>query len=45
MDTQKAKKYLIRGADRTGITVPNRAWGNGTLNLYDTFDWLRSPQA
>lgn len=44
MDTQKAKKYLIRGADRTGITIPSRAWGNGTLDLYDTFDWLRSPQ-
>lgn len=44
MDTQKAKKYLIRGADRTGITVPSRTWGNGTLNLYDTFDWLRSPR-
>lgn len=44
MDTQKAKKYLIRGADRTGITVPSRIWGNGTLNLYDTFDWLRSPR-
>ena len=45
MDTQKAKKYLIRGADRSGITVPSREWGNGTLNLYSTFDWLRSPQA
>lgn len=44
MDTQKAKKYLIRGADRAGITVPSRTWGNGTLNLYDTFDWLRSPR-
>lgn len=45
MDTQKAKKYLIRGADRSGITIPNTTWGNGTLDLYGTFDRLRTPQA
>lgn len=27
MDTQKAKKYLIRGADRSGITIPSQIWG------------------
>ena len=41
MDTVKAKKYLIRGADREGITIPSRTWGNGTLDLYGTFDRLR----
>jgi subtilisin family serine protease len=45
MDTQKAKKYLIRGADRSGITIPSRTWGNGTLDLYNTFDRLRTPQS
>ena len=43
MDTRKAKKYLIRGADRTGITIPSQIWGNGTLDLYGTFDSLRTP--
>ena len=41
MDTVKAKKYLIRGADREGITIPSRTWGNGTLDLYGTFNRLR----
>jgi len=43
MDTVKAKKYLIRGADRTGISIPSRTWGNGTLDLYKVFDGLRLP--
>ena len=41
MDTVKAKKYFIRGADRSGITVPSTIWGNGTLDLYGIFDSLR----
>lgn len=41
MDTVKAKKYLIRGADRTGVTLPSRTWGNGILDLYGIFDSLR----
>ena len=41
MDTVKAKKYLIRGADRQGLSIPNRIWGNGTLDLYGVFDNLR----
>ncbi len=41
MDTVKAKKYLIRGADRNGLTVPSEIWGNGTLDLYGVFDSLR----
>lgn len=43
MDTMKAKKYLIRGADRTGISIPSRTWGNGTLDLYGVFNSLRPP--
>lgn len=43
MDTLKAKKYLIRGADRDGITIPSQIWGNGTLDLYGVFDRLRPP--
>ncbi len=41
MDTEKAKMYLIRGADRSGITIPSRTWGHGTLDLYGVFDRLR----
>lgn len=41
MDTMKAKKYFIRGADRTGFTIPSEAWGNGTLDLYGVFESLR----
>jgi len=41
LDTEKAKMYLIRGADRNGITIPSRIWGNGTLDLYGVFDRLR----
>lgn len=43
MDTRKAKKYLIRGADRNGVSIPSRTWGNGTLDLYGVFDRLRPP--
>lgn len=41
MDTTTVKKYLIRGAERTGMGYPNRLWGNGLLNLYGVFDALR----
>lgn len=41
LDTNKAKKYLIRGANRDGITIPSEIWGNGTLDLYGVFDSLR----
>ncbi|MCD7826148.1 MAG: S8 family peptidase [Clostridiaceae bacterium] len=41
LDTVKAQKYLIRGADRSGITVPNQTWGNGTLDIYNVFDSFR----
>ena len=36
------RSYLIRGADRNRpYTFPNREWGYGSLNLYNTFLWLR----
>ena len=41
MDTNKAKKYLIRGADRSGLTIPSRIYGNGILNLFGVFENLR----
>ena len=42
MDTNAANKYLIRGAQRQGmLNVPNRTWGNGTLDIYGVFDSLR----
>jgi len=44
MDTQKAKRYLIRGANRAGISTPSREWGYGTLDIYSTFDRLRPQQ-
>lgn len=36
------KSALIRGADRNpGYTYPNREWGYGTLDLYQTFLTMR----
>ncbi len=32
-----AKNLLIRGADRQGISVPDRSWGYGFVNIYQTF--------
>lgn len=32
-----AKNLLIRGADRQGISVPDRSWGYGFINIYQTF--------
>lgn len=43
IDTQEIKKYLIRGARRSrNLTYPNRDWGYGMLDLFNTFDVLRS---
>ncbi|MCH5268382.1 MAG: S8 family peptidase [Lachnospiraceae bacterium] len=41
MDTTTVKRYLIRGANRTGMEYPNRLWGNGLLDLFGVFDALR----
>lgn len=32
-----AKKYLIRGADREGLVVPDTSWGWGRLDVYSSF--------
>ena len=42
MNTVKVQKYLIRGADASGMSVVNRLWGNGTLYLYGVFESLIS---
>lgn len=42
MDTLKIKHYLIRGARRReNLTYPNRDWGYGILDIYNTFNILR----
>ncbi len=42
INTLIAKSILIRGADRKpGLTYPNREWGYGTLNLYQSFLAMR----
>ena len=39
MNTSDVKEYLIRGATRSPErTYPNREWGYGALNLYNTFE-------
>ena len=36
------RAYLVRGADRLPVyTYPNKEWGYGTLNLYQSFTRLR----
>lgn len=37
MNTVKIKYYLIRGAKRENISVPNRSFGWGELDIYNTF--------
>lgn len=40
--TAEIQNELIRGADRVnGREYPNREWGYGTLDLYQTFEQLR----
>ena len=42
INTLIAKSILIRGADRNpSLTYPNREWGYGTLNLYQSFLAMR----
>ncbi len=42
-DTQEIKKYLIRGAKRSSnLTYPNRDWGFGIIDIFNTFDVLRT---
>jgi len=43
IDTVEAKKFLIRGAQRSpNITYPNRDWGYGILDINNVFDVLRA---
>lgn len=43
ISTTVLKYYLIRGADRKiFLTYPNEDWGYGTLNLFQTFERLRT---
>ncbi|NLZ81792.1 MAG: S8 family peptidase [Clostridiales bacterium] len=43
MNTIEIKKFLIRGAKRTtSLTYPNPIWGYGILDIFNTFDVLRS---
>lgn len=42
LDTLEIKNYLIRGAKREpNRTYPNREWGYGILDIYNTFTSLR----
>lgn len=42
LNTSGAKSFLVRGARRNPIfTYPNREWGYGTLDLYNSFIQLR----
>ena len=43
VDTTIIKKALIRGADRKEqLIYPNRLWGYGSLNLFNTFQVFRN---
>lgn len=42
LDTHLIKKYLIRGAKRSrNLIYPNRDWGYGILDIFNSFDVLR----
>ena len=42
MNTTRIKNYLIRGARRDqGRIYPNREWGYGDVDLYETFLGIR----
>ena len=41
IDSSAMRKYFIRGANPSGMQVPNTAWGNGTLDLYGVFESFR----
>ena len=43
MNGNVLRKYLILGARReNGISYPNRQWGYGELDIYNTFNMLRN---
>lgn len=42
VESREIRNYLIRGAEREAdLFYPNREWGYGRLNLYETFERLR----
>ena len=42
LDTIEIKNYLIRGAKRSSnLSYPNRDWGYGIVDLYNTYNALR----
>ena len=41
MNTTTCKQYLIKGARREGMTTPNRSFGWGEVDIYNTFASLR----
>lgn len=42
INNSSIKAFLTRGASRNpNFTYPNREWGYGTLNLYDSYVSLR----
>ena len=42
LSTYEMKNLLIRGAARNqDLFYPNREWGYGQLNLYNTFETMR----
>lgn len=42
LDSSTLKGYLIRGANRkSSLSYPNREWGYGSLNLYQSLNILR----
>lgn len=42
MKTRDVKNFMILGAERKNMIYPNRLWGYGSLNIYETFDSLRN---
>ncbi len=43
LDTVGIKKFLIRGARRSGnLSYPNRDWGYGMIDIYNAFNVIRS---
>lgn len=45
MDGETLKRYLIRGTRRSlNETYPNTSWGYGIMDIYNTFETLRSEQ-
>lgn len=42
METINIKTLFVKGANRSSINYPNREWGYGTLDVYTSFESLRT---